>query len=152
MLSVPPRICHAWCTYCLPIICLRCSISRKATNYAACIIRFMWDEKGSLLRISGWRRTAGFMSHIGFLHKGVSPKSPLFAPIRLRVNVAARSCQKLYPPPPLFVHLLNFGPTLNFWFVSYIVSSSQVYVISVVVVPTFDEWWLLLSSLHDVTR
>ena len=92
------------------------------------------------------------MSHIGFLHKGVSPKKVLSAPIRLRVNVAACSCQKFSPPPPLLVHLLNFGPTLNFCFVSYTVSSSQVYVISVVVVPTFDEWWLLSSSLHDVTR
>ena len=68
----------------------------KATNYAACIIRFMLDEKGSLLRISGWRRTMGFIGYIRFLYKGVSLKrGPLFAPSHLSVNVAARSCQKI---------------------------------------------------------
>ena len=71
-------------------------IEEKATNYAACIIRFMLDEKGSLLRISGWRRTMGFIGYIRFLYKGVSLKrGPLFAPSHLSVNVAARSCQKI---------------------------------------------------------
>lgn len=39
----------------------------KTNNYAACIIRFMSDEKMSLLTICGWRRTIGFMSYIRFL-------------------------------------------------------------------------------------
>jgi len=46
-------------------------------NYAACIFRFILDEKVSLLRIFGWRRTIGFMGHIRFLHKGVLPKRVL---------------------------------------------------------------------------
>ena len=78
------------------ILMLQLLGDKKATNYAACIIRFMLDEKGSLLRISGWRRTMGFIGYIRFLYKGVSLKrGPLFAPSHLSVNVAARSCQKI---------------------------------------------------------
>ena len=43
----------------------------KTNNYAACIIRFMSDEKGSSLTISGWRRTIGFVSYIRFLHRNL---------------------------------------------------------------------------------